>query len=104
MLLGGLDVLVSRNFFGAQIHSFEALLPAPACLADQSSSDPACTSAGVASDDGAAEDYRAVFIRAPAIMEAGPSVEILAEYELTPKEREAQVGIIFFLPFWLLSN
>lgn len=78
-LLGGLDVLVSRNFFGAQINSFEALLPAPACLDDKRviGNDPN-------------EAYRAVFIRAPAIMECGPSVEVLAEYQLSPSEREAQ--------------
>jgi 5'-phosphate synthase pdxT subunit len=28
-LLGGLDITVSRNFFGAQINSFETMLPAP---------------------------------------------------------------------------
>ena len=72
-------MLVSRNFFGAQIHSFEALLPAPACLAEADDS------------DAAAEDYRAVFIRAPAIMEYGSSVEVLAEYQLSPSEQESQV-------------
>lgn len=82
-LLGGLDVLVSRNFFGAQINSFEALLPAPACLDDKRviGNDPN-------------EAYRAVFIRAPAIMECGPSVEVLAEYQLSPSEREAQVSMV----------
>lgn len=79
--MGGLDVLVSRNFFGAQIQSFEALLPAPACLADQGSADDT---------DRRGDDYRAVFIRAPAILESGPSVEILAEYQLSPSERETQ--------------
>jgi glutamine amidotransferase PdxT len=31
-LIGGLDITVSRNFFGSQIASFETLLPAPALL------------------------------------------------------------------------
>ena len=31
-LLGGLDILVSRNFFGAQVDSFETRLPVPPCL------------------------------------------------------------------------
>lgn len=56
-LLGGLDCMVQRNFFGAQINSFETQLPAPACL-------PAA--------DGEGPTFRAVFIRAPAIIEAGP--------------------------------
>ena len=82
-LLGGLDCLVHRNFFGGQIHSFEALLPVPACLQDLDDH-------GAESGD-SARDYSAVFIRAPAVMETGPSVEVLAKYGLTPEERAAQV-------------
>ena len=61
-----------RNFFGAQIHSFETNLPSPPCLP---SGEP---------------HFRAMFIRAPAIMDAGPSVDVLSSYELTPEERLAQ--------------
>ncbi len=62
-LLGGLDVTVHRNFFGAQINSFETQLPAPACLGED----------GEAAADGAAPGtFRAVFIRAPAVVETGP--------------------------------
>lgn len=57
-LIGGLDVLVNRNYFGRQNQSFEMLLSAPAL--------------GV-------EPFRAVFIRAPAIVEAGPAAKVLAE-------------------------
>jgi len=69
-LLGGLPVSVSRNFFGAQINSFEADIPAPAVLpgADQG-------------------PCRSIFIRAPAILEAAPEVDVLATYVLTEKER-----------------
>ncbi|GFR41281.1 hypothetical protein Agub_g1956 [Astrephomene gubernaculifera] len=69
-LLGGLDITVSRNFFGAQINSFETRLPAPECIRSFGSTD----------------DFRAVFIRAPAVLSAGPDVEVLAEYTLTPEE------------------
>ncbi|GIL43064.1 hypothetical protein Vafri_852 [Volvox africanus] len=69
-LLGGLDITVSRNFFGAQINSFETRLPAPDCVKSFGSTD----------------DFRAVFIRAPAVLAAGPEVEVLAEYTLTPEE------------------
>ena len=57
-LIGGLDVTVNRNYFGRQNQSFEVLLDAPA-LGDK--------------------PFRAVFIRAPAILEAGPGVQVLAE-------------------------
>lgn len=66
-LLGGLDVKVSRNFFGAQVHSFEAQLRAPEALRAF----------------GGEETFRAVFIRAPAVLEAGPGVETLAECAVT---------------------
>ncbi|EFN57206.1 hypothetical protein CHLNCDRAFT_11969, partial [Chlorella variabilis] len=74
-LLGGLDCTVQRNFFGAQINSFETQLPAPACL--PRSADPS-------------ETFRALFIRAPAITETGPGVEVLAEYCLSEGERAQQ--------------
>jgi pyridoxal 5'-phosphate synthase pdxT subunit len=57
-LIGGLDVTVNRNYFGRQNQSFEVLLDAPV-LGDA--------------------PFRAVFIRAPAILEAGPTVQLLAE-------------------------
>lgn len=57
-LLGGLDVSVNRNFFGSQRDSFEADLE----VAGWDSPSPA------------------VFIRAPAVVETGPGVEILAEW------------------------
>jgi len=56
-LLGGLDVTVNRNYFGRQNESFETWLRVPAL--------------GEA-------PIRAVFIRAPAIIETGNTVEVLA--------------------------
>ena len=56
-LIGGLDVTVNRNYFGRQVDSFQVWLDAPLL------------------GDGPAE---AVFIRAPAITEIGPGVEVLA--------------------------
>ena len=56
-LIGGLDVTVNRNYFGRQIDSFEADLQVPA-LGDT--------------------PVHAVFIRAPAITQTGPDVDILA--------------------------
>lgn len=73
-LLGGLDISVHRNFFGAQIESFEAVLPVPKCL-QQFGGDP----------------IRAVFIRAPAVMESGPGVDVVCELALT-EEQQAKSG------------
>ena len=56
-LIGGLDVTVSRNYFGRQNESFETFLWAPVL------GDP---------------PVRAVFIRAPAIVETGEQVTVLA--------------------------
>ena len=56
-LLGGLDVLVNRNYFGRQVDSFETELHVP-LWADA--------------------PFHAIFIRAPAIVEVGPTVEPLA--------------------------
>ncbi|MBI3960142.1 MAG: pyridoxal 5'-phosphate synthase glutaminase subunit PdxT [Chloroflexi bacterium] len=57
-LIGGLDVTVNRNYFGRQIDSFEAELSVPA-LGDA--------------------PVHAVFIRAPAVTQTGPDVDILAD-------------------------
>lgn len=56
--IGVMDVIVERNSFGRQKESFEANLDIA----------------------GVAEDFQAVFIRAPHIVQAGENVEILAKY------------------------
>lgn len=56
-LLGGLDVVVNRNYFGRQVDSFEAVL-------NVARFDP--------------PESPGIFIRAPAITEIGPGVEALA--------------------------
>ncbi|KAB5540685.1 hypothetical protein DKX38_013659 [Salix brachista] len=62
-LVGGLDCTVHRNYFGSQIQSFEAELPVPE----------------LACKEGGPEMFRGVFIRAPAVLEIGPGVDVLAE-------------------------
>ncbi|KAF2598396.1 hypothetical protein F2Q68_00007757, partial [Brassica cretica] len=61
-LVGGLDCSVHRNFFGSQIQSFEADISVPL----------------LTSKEGGAETFRGVFIRAPAVLDVGPGVEVLA--------------------------
>lgn len=71
-LLGGLAVTVNRNYFGRQIHSFEADLDVPAL------GDP---------------PFRAVFIRAPAITETGNTVEVLSEIQPEGAEHPVAVAV-----------
>jgi 5'-phosphate synthase pdxT subunit len=73
-LLGGLDVTVDRNFFGSQIDSFETSLP--------------CDVPGDESDD---PNFRAIFIRAPAILSAGEGVTVMARYDL-PEAKKAELA------------
>lgn len=82
-LLGGLDCLVQRNFFGAQLASFETLLPCPAVFNGGRGN-------GSTHND---ESYRALFIRAPGILECGPGVEVLSEYRLTETEAAEAGGV-----------
>uniref|UniRef100_A0A2P2JZ13 glutaminase n=1 Tax=Rhizophora mucronata TaxID=61149 RepID=A0A2P2JZ13_RHIMU len=63
-LVGGLDCTVHRNYFGSQIQSFEAELSVPELV----------------HNEGGPETFRGIFIRAPAVLEVGPGVEVLAEY------------------------
>lgn len=67
-LIGGLDVTVNRNYFGRQIDSFEADLTVPVL---------------------GETPVHAVFIRAPAITQAGVGVDVLAELEREDGERIA---------------
>ncbi|XP_030546174.2 probable pyridoxal 5'-phosphate synthase subunit PDX2 [Rhodamnia argentea] len=69
-LIGGLDCTVHRNYFGSQIQSFEVDLPVPE----------------LAAKEGGPDTFRGVFIRAPAILEVGPQVEVLADYPV-PSEK-----------------
>ena len=84
-LLGGLDIVVDRNYFGRQVDSFEIDLAVPALAGITSPSDP----------EG---DFHAVFIRAPAVVEIGPEVEILASLptgEIVAVRKNNRLGTAF---------
>ncbi|MBU8881451.1 pyridoxal 5'-phosphate synthase glutaminase subunit PdxT [Bacillus sp. FJAT-29790] len=67
--IGAMDVKVERNSFGRQKESFEAILDIA----------------------GVAEEFPAVFIRAPHIVQAGENVEVLAKHnERIVAAREGQ--------------
>lgn len=67
-LIGGLDILVCRNFFGTQIQSFELEMDCPHCLKDFGD-----------------HPFRGVFIRAPAILES--NVDVICELTLDEKQK-----------------
>ncbi len=72
-----IDVAVRRNGYGRQIDSFEADLDV----------------------DGLDAPFRAVFIRAPVVVSAGPAVEVLAEVRETPVLcRQGNVVVSSFHP------
>jgi 5'-phosphate synthase pdxT subunit len=71
-LIGGVDMLVCRNYFGSQVSSFEMPTPPPPLSNNQDS-------------------FPGVFIRAPAILSAGPGVEVLAKVVATPCRQAAVV-------------
>lgn len=72
--LGGLDVVVSRNYFGRQVNSFEAIVE----LLDES----------LYSEDNELErSFRGIFIRAPAVTAVNSSaVKVLANVDSSDKK------------------
>jgi pyridoxal 5'-phosphate synthase pdxT subunit len=76
--LGLMDTLAERNAFGRQLHSFEADLAFP---------------------DLDGEPVRAVFIRAPRLVEHGPEVQVLAEVDGSPvAARQGALVAVAFHP------
>jgi len=73
-LVGGMDMLVCRNYFGSHVSSFEmATPPPPSSGKDEQHSFPG------------------IFIRAPAILSAGDGVEVLGKVVATPCRQAALV-------------
>ncbi|GMH57747.1 hypothetical protein TL16_g02457 [Triparma laevis f. inornata] len=66
-LIGGLDCLVCRNYFGSQISSFELGIEMPDCIGG--------------------DDFKGVFIRAPAILTPPKECDILATVKATPSRQ-----------------
>lgn len=76
-LIGGMDVLVCRNYFGSQVSSFEMEISPPPSSTNDS--------------DENISSYPGVFIRAPAILSAGPDVKVLGKVIATPCRQAAIV-------------
>ncbi|CAM9563397.1 unnamed protein product [Ectocarpus sp. 4 AP-2014] len=82
-LVGGLNVEICRNYFGAQTSSFEVPLDTSAL---------ATGSVGNKDGDLANKNpYPAVFIRAPAVLEAGPGVDVLCKVRSRPCNKAVTV-------------
>lgn len=69
-LIGNLNILVCRNYFGSQISSFEMPVPPPP-------------------NDSTDSSFPGVFIRAPAILSASSDVHILGRVVATPCRQAA---------------
>ncbi|KAJ4787364.1 Pyridoxal 5'-phosphate synthase subunit PdxT [Rhynchospora pubera] len=74
-LVGGLDCTVHRNFFGSQLQSFEMELSVPR----------------LAEKEGGTSTCRGVFIRAPAILEVGPNVEVIADCPVSSEQLKVAI-------------
>ncbi len=93
-LIGGMDVLVCRNYFGSQVSSFEMPTPPPP-------HSPHLSSLGLDDADNVRESscsssssdapFPGVFIRAPAILSAGQGVTVLGKVVATPCRQAAVV-------------
>ena len=111
-LIGGMNVLVCRNYFGSQVSSFEMPTPAPpppplshsnknnkTNESSQSSSPASVTSiteehndnSNSSNNDSSSRPFPGIFIRAPAILSAGPDVEVLGRVVATPCRQAALV-------------
>ena len=73
-LIGGVDITVARNYFGSQISSFEMPTPPPPLKGEFRAN---------------LSSFPGVFIRAPAILTAGPDVNVLGKVVATPCRQAA---------------
>ena len=78
-LIGGVDILVCRNYFGSQVSSFEMATEAPPGIGNNKT------------EEGDEDSFPGVFIRAPAILSAGPGVTVLGKVVATPCRQAAVV-------------
>ena len=76
-VIGGLDVVTRRNYFGSQVRSFQCALRVPRELLVSGAFGSASTNNGCEDGGDAAMPYMAHFIRAPAIVAVGPRAQII---------------------------
>ncbi len=83
-LIGGMEILVCRNYFGSQISSFEMNTPPPPAP-------PMVLEGDVRSGEFSTAPFPGIFIRAPAILNASPDVEVLGKVVAAPCRAAAVV-------------
>ena len=94
-LVGGLDVEVHRNFFGSQRRSFELMLAAPPATGADAAPPAKRARKGSAAKEAVSPEvdaYRGVFIRAPAILDAGDGATVLTSVDVLPDDDCADGG------------
>ena len=110
-LIGGMDITVCRNYFGSQVSSFEMSIPPPPLPSSSSSTSSLSTTQFTTTTnngknnnndnnnkknnntetDDTKRPFPGVFIRAPAILSAGPQVQVLGTVMATPCHQAALV-------------
>jgi 5'-phosphate synthase pdxT subunit len=95
-LIGGVDILVCRNYFGSQISSFEMNTPPPPKPPGWDDLSYAVDKVEVGHDEDDKTTrinapFPGVFIRAPAILTAGPDVQVLGKVVAAPCRAAAVV-------------
>lgn len=81
-------ILVSKSRYFIQIQSFEAELSVPE----------------IAAKEGGPPSFHGVFIRAPAILEVGPEVEVLADVPVASDKRVESQEVHYQLSLLLNSS
>jgi pyridoxal 5'-phosphate synthase pdxT subunit len=101
MLVGGLNIIASRNYFGAQVKSFEAaMVPPPFQQKEKkkmpymSSEEESIVNSYESEDEIQNKTFNGIFIRAPAILSVGENVEVLNTINVTNKDRENSEVIV----------
>lgn len=82
-LVGGLNVHVCRNFFGSQIYSRQVEINGSISMNSNAANDSTSNETNIESET-PLTSFPAVFIRAPAIISAGPEVDVLAKMTAKP--------------------
>ena len=84
-LIGGVDILVCRNYFGSQVSSFEMPTEAPPGIPNNNNGN------GSSTESSSSSSFPGIFIRAPAILSAGPDVTVLGKVVAAPCKQASVV-------------
>ena len=101
MLVGGLNVIASRNYFGAQVKSFEAPMQPPPLPQKEEMEESymfkeenGILNNHQSKDEMQSKTFNGIFIRAPAILSVGENVEVLNTINVTNEDQENSEVIV----------